>query len=110
MDTQKNNIRTAIIGSLLLSPKRKNGLLELLPTLDENGLSALAELLLSEPARIEQACALVLRKAVGKKNTKWLKALESYLNRGMRQLRKTHEETTDRIDDERIELLFDTAS
>ncbi len=107
MNTQKNNVHTLIAGSLLLSPDRKQALLNALPTLDKKNLSALQELLLSEPERINAAWTLVLKKAVQEGNMEWLKTFDDYLQESLRELRKIHEKTSTEDDAEHIEHFFD---
>ena len=104
------NLKNVILGSMLLSPDRKNDLMKLLPTLDEKGLSTLSALLLSESTRIQQACVLVLQKAVDEKNTEWLETLDNYLHQSLRAIRNVHEQTSDQNDNEHIGHLFDTES
>lgn len=104
------NIHTLIEQSLLLGPMRKKFLIQELSKFDEDGLSALADLMQREPVLIAEACEQVITHAVKAGNMEWLKTLDAYLHESAKKFHKAEEGATDSDEDAQLAHFFDDAA
>ncbi len=100
-------VRRDIETSMLLSPSRKQELVELLPLLSMEGLIAFSELFRYEPERIAVVCSLVIDRAAERGDTESLKDLDRYVRESAKHLRHSEESSTDVEEAIKLEHFFD---
>jgi len=109
MNTDTQTLKRLIEQSVLIKDERKTSLLNLLPTLDEAGIAALHELLLTEPAGIEELSSRVITNLVERGDQTELKELDTFLKDAGKTLRSSSEDIQRQDDAANADSLLDAA-
>lgn len=109
MNTDTQTLKRLIAQSVLIKDERKTSLLTLLPTLDEAGIAALHELLLTEPAGIAELSSRVITNLVERGEQTQLKELDTFLKATGKTLRSSSEDIERQDDVANADSLLDAA-